>query len=368
MPMSLGEFELIERFFARAAGRRADVIVGIGDDAAVLRVPEGAELVAATDTLIAGVHFPVDTAPDAIGHKALAVNLSDLAAMGAEPAWAMLALTLPEADEAWLGEFARGFLALAGCHRMALVGGDTTRGPLSVTVQVLGWVPRGSALRRAGERPREHPPIPKKPGDTAPPPEGPWGERGEGCGGGRGGGVLCCAGAHPCDHLYVTGTLGDAALALEGLRGARRVPRAALAALRRRLDRPEPRIEAGLALRGVASAAIDVSDGLLADAGHLARAGGVGITVWPQALPRSADYRTASGGEEDWEAALSGGDDYELCFSVPPGREEALRALGCPVTRIGVVEAGSGVHCLRRDGSPLHPTQAGYTHFPGSQT
>lgn len=324
MPMSLGEFELIERFFARAAGRRADVIVGIGDDAAVLRVPEGAELVAATDTLIAGVHFPVDTAPDAIGHKALAVNLSDLAAMGTEPAWAMLALTLPEADEAWLGEFARGFLALAGHHRMALVGGDTTRGPLSVTVQVLGWVPRGSALRRAGAR--------------------------------------------PGDHLYVTGTLGDAALALEGLRGARRVPRAALAALRRRLDRPEPRIEAGLALRGVASAAIDVSDGLLADAGHLARAGGVGITVWPQALPRSADYRTASGGEEDWEAALSGGDDYELCFSVPPGREEALRALGCPVTRIGVVEAGSGVHCLRRDGSPLHPTQAGYTHFPGSQT
>lgn len=322
--MSLGEFELIERFFARAAGRRADVVAGIGDDAAVLRVPEGAELVAATDTLTAGVHFPVDTAPDAIGHKALAVNLSDLAAMGSEPAWAMLALTLPEADEAWLGEFARGFLALAGRHRVALVGGDTTRGPLSITVQALGWVPRGSALRRAG--------------------------------------------AHPGDHLYVTGTLGDAALALEGLRGTRRVPRAVLAALRRRLDRPEPRIGAGLALRGVASAAIDVSDGLLADAGHLARAGGVGITVWPQALPRSADYRTASNGEEDWEAALSGGDDYELCFSVPPGREEALRALGCPVTRIGVVEAGSGVRCLRRDGSPLHPTQVGYTHFPGART
>ncbi len=320
--MALDEFGLIERFFARGGAARADVVAGIGDDAALLRVPAGAELVAATDTLVAGVHFPADTAPEDIGHKALAVNLSDLAAMGAEPAWALLALTLPEADEEWLAAFARGFHALARRFGVALVGGDTTRGPLSITVQVLGRVPAGAALRRGGAR--------------------------------------------PGDRVYVTGTLGDAALALEGLRGERRLARAALAALRRRLDRPEPRVAAGLALRGVATAAIDVSDGLLADVAHLAAAGGVAVTLWPESLPRSPEYLRAAPSAADWGAALTGGDDYELCFTLVPGMESALETLDCPATAIGVVEAGSGVHCRLGDGSEVHPARPGYTHFSGS--
>lgn len=319
--MSLGEFELIQRYFAHSGAVRGDVAAGIGDDAAVLRVAEGRELVAATDTLVAGVHFPADTAPEAVGHKSLAVNLSDLAAMGAEPAWVLLALTLPEADEAWLAGFARGFLSLAGRQRVPLVGGDTTRGPLSVTVQALGTVPKGGAVRRAGAR--------------------------------------------PGDGLFVTGTLGDAALALEVLQGTRRIAGdSALAALRGRLDRPEPRVAAGLALRPAASAMIDVSDGLLADVGHLAEAGAVAITVWPEALPRSAEYRSAAPDTEDWGPALSGGDDYELCFTLPPGREGVLATLDCGATRIGVVETGAGVRCLRRDGSELPIARTGYTHFP----
>ncbi|HYQ72938.1 MAG TPA: thiamine-phosphate kinase, partial [Gammaproteobacteria bacterium] len=212
--MSETEFDIIRRYFTRQTVRHEAVLTGIGDDAAVLQVPKDRELLVCIDTLVAGVHFPPDTPAAAIGHKALAVNLSDLAAMGADPAWATLALTLPEPDPVWLEAFAGGFLALAGHHGVQLIGGDTTRGPLSVTVQAHGLAPPGQALRRTG--------------------------------------------AKPGDRIYVTGTLGDAGLAL-------RLPEAARTELRARLDYPEPRLEAGRRLRGLASAVIDISDGLLAD-------------------------------------------------------------------------------------------------------
>jgi thiamine-monophosphate kinase len=313
------EFTLIEQYFQRPLPGRADVVLGIGDDAALLRVPEGQELVVTVDTLVAGVHFPPDTAPESIGHKALAVNLSDLAAMGATPAWATLALTLPAADHDWLRAFAEGFFTLADAHAVRLVGGDTTRGPLSLTVQAMGWVPRGQALRRAGAR----------------------------------------AG----DAILVSGTLGDAALALRQLPTADPV-------LRARLERPQPRLAAGQALRDLASSAIDLSDGLLADLGHVATASGVAAELWVDALPRSARFRASLGGAEQpaWYALpLAGGDDYELCFTLPPTRLEAMRErmarLDLPVTQVGWIRAGQGITCHHEDGRDYRPAAAGYDHF-----
>ncbi|MGD8630613.1 MAG: thiamine-phosphate kinase, partial [Gammaproteobacteria bacterium] len=240
--MSETEFDIIGRYFRRQPVKRKDVLTGIGDDAAVLHLPVDRELLLCIDTLVAGVHFPAGTPAAAIGHKALAVNLSDLAAMGAEAAWATLALTLPEPDPVWLEAFSGGFFALAGRHRVQLVGGDTTRGPLTVTVQAHGFAPQGQALRRTGAR--------------------------------------------PGDRIYVTGTLGDAGLALH-LRDA------AAAELRVRLDYPEPRLDAGSLLRGLASAVIDISDGLLADLGHLLEDKGLGASLQVDGLPRSRAFIAA---------------------------------------------------------------------------
>jgi thiamine-monophosphate kinase len=316
MPES--EFSLIDQYFRRSGAERADVALGIGDDAALLRVPDGQELVVTVDTLVAGVHFPADTPPEAIGHKALAVNLSDLAAMGATPAWVTLALTLPAAEHDWLEAFAAGFFALAMTHEVQLVGGDTTRGPLSITVQAMGLVPAGRALRRAGAR------------------EG--------------------------DAILVTGCLGDAALALQ--QGA-----AAITELRARLDTPQPRVAAGQALRELASSAIDISDGLLADLGHIVRASAVGAELWVDALPRSEAFRHALDREQpDWHALpLTGGDDYELCVTLPPERIETARArlveLGQPFTEVGRIHAGRGIRCRHEDGREYQPTSRGYDHF-----
>jgi thiamine-monophosphate kinase len=320
--MALSEFELIRRFFDRpqAATGRDDVVLGIGDDAAVVTVPEDCDLVLCMDTLVAGVHFPEATSPEAIGHKALAVNLSDLAAMGAEPAWFTLSVTLPAADADWLAAFARGMFRLADHYRVQLIGGDVTRGPLSVTVQAHGLVPRGEALRRAG--------------------------------------------AAAGDRIYVTGTLGDAGMALR--QGVQAAP-----ALRQRLDFPSPRVEAGLALRGLASAVIDISDGLLADLGHLLEAGDPGAELQVDALPASAGFAAAAAtnGAENvhYDIALTAGDDYELCFTVPPDRcaEAESRLAGLPggCTVVGVIEAHPGIRCRRRDGSSWVPTGAGYQHF-----
>ncbi|MGB5339335.1 MAG: thiamine-phosphate kinase [Gammaproteobacteria bacterium] len=323
--MSTSEFDIIRQYFTRARAGRADVVLGIGDDAALLTVPPGAELVVGIDTLVAGVHFSTATAAAAIGHKALAVNLSDLAAMGAEPAWATLALTLPENDPVWLEQFADAFFALADRYAVQLVGGDTTQGPLTVTVQAHGFVSRGQAV--------------------------------------------CRRGAQPGDRVYVTGTLGDAGLALQ-------LGESAPASLQRRLDYPEPRIEAGLLMRKHASAAIDISDGLLADLGHLLAADALGAVVQVDALPRSADFVTAmqqSGAAQEarfHDLALSAGDDYELCITVPEPHcaalEASLGALSCGCTCIGSIEAAPGIVCYRDGGARYQPASTGYRHFSGA--
>lgn len=313
------EFELIERIRRRAAGRD-DVVLGIGDDAALLLPPPGMLLAVATDTLNIDVHFPGETAAADIGWKALAVNLSDLAAMGAQPAWATLSLSLPHADVAWVDAFLDGFLELAARHGLALVGGDTTRGPLSVCVTVHGFVAPDAALRRSGAR--------------------------------------------VGDDVWVSGTLGDAAAALVQWRAGG----AADAPLRARLDRPVPRVEAGLAIAaGIASAAIDVSDGLLADLGHVCDASGVGAEIDLATLPASAALASRFDAEARRAVQATGGDDYELCFTAPRAQRESVAALAArcatPMTRVGRIVAGEGARALLPDGRQWSAPRAGHVHF-----
>ena len=324
--MSDTEFDIIRRYFTRQDFNRSDVITGIGDDAALLQVPAGMALVVCMDTLVDGVHFPTGTPAAAIGHKALAVNLSDLAAMGAEPAWVTLSLTLPASGSHWLADFSQAFFKLADHYQVQLVGGDTTQGPLTVTVQAHGFVPDGLALRRQG--------------------------------------------AQAGDHIYVTGSLGDAGLALQ-LAGD------AGAELQHRLDYPEPRIAAGQALRGIASAAIDVSDGLLADLGHLLESEQLGAALSLDDLPRSTAFRErvqrcgADARTLSLDLPLSAGDDYELCFTVPGAAlqqlEVAQAQFSCACTYIGRVEETPGIRCYMADGEAYEPATAGYQHFGISQ-
>ena len=324
--MRNSEFDIIRRYFMRQSLKREDVITGIGDDAAVLKIPDGQELVVSMDTLVAGVHFPEETPAAAIGHKSLAVNLSDLAAMGATPAWVTLSLTLPENDSSWLDEFSRAFCVLADRYNVQLVGGDTTRGPLSVTAQAHGFVSNGTALKRKG--------------------------------------------AKPGDRIYVTGTLGDAGLALQ-------LQKNAPDTLQQKLDYPEPRIEAGHVLTGLASAAIDISDGLLADLGHLLEADGLGAMVQVEAMPRSAAFLSALRHTDSleqslyYELPLSAGDDYELCFTVPDessaAAEDRFSGLPCGCTQIGIIEEKGGIRCYLDDGTRYQPVTEGYQHFDGVQ-
>ncbi|KRD34119.1 thiamine-monophosphate kinase [Lysobacter sp. Root916] len=313
----MAEFDLIARIRQRVAARD-DVVLGIGDDAAVLRVPAGREVVVAMDTLNSGVHFPDETAPADIGWKALAVNLSDLAAMAAEPAWCTLSLSLPQADAGWLDGFLDGFLGLAAQHRVALVGGDTTRGPLSVCVTVHGLVEPGRALRRDGARV----------GDT----------------------------------VWVSGSLGDAAGALAQWRAGAAMD----AFLRERLNRPTPRLALLPALRH-AHAGIDVSDGLLADLGHVCAASGVGAQVDLPALPATEALRACFDDATRYRLQATGGDDYELCFTAPQGAREAILRdatdAGVAVTAIGRVVAGTGVSAFDAEGSPWQNARTGYDHF-----
>jgi len=316
--MALGEFELIARYFSRPVARR-DVLVGVGDDAALLEVPAGQVLAAATDTLVEGRHFLPDAPPESVGHQALAVNLSDLAAMGAEPAWTLLALSLPEPDTHWLEGFARGFHSLADRAGLTLVGGDTVRGPRVVTVQALGFVPAGLALRRDGAR--------------------------------------------PGDVLYASGSLGDAAAGLKLLRDGRRADNDS--PLVRRYRFAEPRLALGMALRSVASAAIDVSDGLLGDLGKLCDASGVGAILELEQLPLSPALLASFDATQAERFALGGGDDYELVFTVPKAAasntETSLGPIG-RITRIGEIVAGHGVRC-QRAGQTVEPGISGYDHF-----
>jgi thiamine-monophosphate kinase len=312
-----GEFDLISRIRARVASR-GDVVLGIGDDAALLSVPPGMQLVVTADTLNAGVHFPDDTTPADIGWKALAVNLSDLAAMGAKPAWCTLSLSLPHSDPRWVDGFIDGFLELASLHGVQLVGGDTTRGPLSIAVTAMGHVEAGHALRRDGAR--------------------------------------------VGDDIWVTGTPGDAAAALQSMFSGAAVERA----LRARLDRPTPRVEVGRALLGLASACVDVSDGLLADLGHVCARSGVCAQVELTRLPVSralARFRP----EVRWPWQASGGDDYELCFVASPQRAEQVRQaldfVGVAGARIGRIVAGQGVQALDAQGASWQAPRDGYDHF-----
>ena len=320
--MATAEFDLIARIRARVRLQQVqgrDVVLGIGDDAALLQVPNGMLLAAAMDTLNAGVHFPPGTPPADIGWKALAANLSDLAAMGALPAWCTLSLSMPEADADFVEAFLDGFLALAAEHDIALVGGDTTCGPLSVCVTAHGLVEPGEALRRDGAR--------------------------------------------VGDDVWVSGTLGDAAGALAQWEAGIDVD----PALRMRLDRPSPRIALGRGLRGLAHACIDVSDGLLADLGHVCVASGVGAQVDVDALPASVALREAFGIDRRRVMQAGGGDDYELCFSAAPGARMAVQAAatqaGEYVTRIGAVTAGSRVSACDANGIPWSAPTTGWVHF-----
>ena len=296
-------------------------VLGIGDDAAVLEVPADRQLVVCTDTLVSGVHFPAGTAPDAVGYKSLAVNLSDLAAMGATPAWFLLALTLPEDDPDWVDAFAHGLYRLASTAGIVLVGGDTTSGPLSVTVTAAGLVEKGAALQRAGAR--------------------------------------------PGDHVVVSGTPGRAAFALRQLKSGQ----AAAADARAALDFPIPRLELGAALRGCASACIDLSDGLAADLGHILERSGVGAEIDLGALP---DGLPAKLSEEDrWALQLAGGDDYELCFTVPADLESKLAGIafrtGVTLTTIGRITENAGLVLRTSGGAIFEPPKTGYQHFAGAE-
>jgi thiamine-monophosphate kinase len=320
--MPLSEFALIDRYFRNSGYKRPDVRLGIGDDAALLDSPAGCDLVAAIDTLVDGVHFPHGCPAASVGHRVLAVNLSDLAAMGARPAWALLALTLPNSDEAWLSEFAAGFSDLARSHDVALVGGDTTSGPLTATVQVLGHVPRGQALLRSGAR--------------------------------------------PGDHVFVSGTPGDAAAGLAVEQGRLQGAADTVTYLRKRFLFPTPRMALGKCLRGYASACIDVSDGLLGDVGKLAHASGCGVELAYQDIPLSEELVEAVGEERARELALTGGDDYELCFTVSPEQVEKLCKELPPgrwgYSRIGTMRAAPGA-VVANGGNVMEFSHSGYDHF-----
>ena len=334
----MGEFDLIARYFKRPT-RQA--VLGVGDDCALLAPAPGMQLAVSSDMLVEGRHFFPGTDPERLGHKVLAVNLSDLAACGARPMACTLALALPRLDTAWLDPFARGLLALADAHGCELVGGDTTQGPLNLCITVLGEVPAGQALLRSGAR--------------------------------------------VGDDLYVSGTLGDARWALEALQGNPALPKLApevLAAMRQRLEAPTPRVALGQALRGIAHSAIDVSDGLLGDVGHILRASGVGacidtsITVNLIAASARIDWATGqfdaknAALAQQWrhQCTLAGGDDYELAFTAPLSRRAAVQAAAqasaTPVTRIGRIEAAPGLRLIDAHGQPVAaPAQASFDHF-----
>ncbi|HEX7114517.1 MAG TPA: thiamine-phosphate kinase [Steroidobacter sp.] len=316
--MTLGEFDIIARYFA-GHDRGRDVLLGVGDDAAVLDVRVGHKLVVAMDTIVEGVHFPAEAAAEDIGYRALAVNLSDLAAMGAEPAWMTLSLSLPQPEEAWLSGFAAGLFEAAERHEVSLVGGDIVRGPLVATVQVAGWVEADAWLTRSG--------------------------------------------AKPGDMLMVSGVPGEAAGGLAAIQKAISNPEAT--ALRERFLRPQPRVSLGRRLRTIAHAAMDVSDGLIADLEKLCTASGCAARLDVGRLPQSAPMRKLFDERTCLECALTGGDDYELIFAVPPEQVAALTndaEADVPLTVIGQFVEGQGVQCLR-DGRPWRLERSGYDHF-----
>jgi len=317
-----GEFDLIRRFFMDATADRPDVVLGIGDDCALLQVPGDRLLAISSDTLVSGHHFTADVDPQALGYKALAVNLSDMAAMGAEPAWASLCITLPQADERWLKDFMCGFSELAACFDVQLVGGDTTRGPLSVSIAIQGFTDRQGGLRRDAAR--------------------------------------------VGDRIYVSGTLGDAGLALR-VRQGRYVPKGEMCTLDERLDRPQPRVALGRRLGKFSRCAIDISDGLGSDLMHICEQSGVGAMLNLDQLPLSLQVGRYVADTGDWSLPLSAGDDYELAFTLPAELQaEFEREAGSwdvPVTCVGTIEPGEGVRARLPDGRIIEEVTRGYEHF-----
>ena len=317
--MTIGEFELIDQYFTRPTSRAA---LGVGDDCALLVPGPGMQLAVSSDMLVEGRHFLSTVAPDRLGHKALAVNLSDLAACAAKPMAFSLALALPRVERDFLEGFSRGLLALADEHGCELVGGDTTRGPLTICITVFGEVPTGQALLRSG--------------------------------------------AGPGDELWVSGALGDARLALEAFRGTVALEAAAFESVRSAMERPQPRVALGIALRGIATSAIDVSDGLLGDLGHILRRSSVGATVQVDSLPRSGALGAQPMATQRL-CTLAGGDDYELVFSAPERASraiaEAAHSAGIAVTRIGRIEAASGLRLVDAGGRPVVNTFGSFDHF-----
>ena len=321
------EFDLIARYFTRPVKKAA---LGVGDDCAIINSSPGMQLAISSDMLVEGQHFFSDVSPYSLGHKALAVNLSDLAACGATPVGFTLALALPRVDEAWLQEFSSGLCALADAHGCELLGGDTTQGPLNICITVFGEVPRGRALLRSG--------------------------------------------AQVDDDIYVSGMLGDARLALDALQGKIELPREILAQARQRLELPTPRVALGTALRGVATSSIDISDGLVGDLGHILKASGVGaqidtnITMNLIAACTRIDWiKGQFNAEKQLQMVLSGGDDYELAFTCPPTARQAVQAVSVssqtPVTRIGVIQSQPGLRLVNGRGQPVDGQFASFNHF-----
>lgn len=321
------EFELIKHFFTEQAVKRKDVLLGIGDDCAVVSCTENQNIVVTTDTLVAGVHFPLGTSPKAIGHKAVAVNLSDIAAMGAKPSWISLAITLPEVNDGWLTEFCSGAFELCEYYNVQLIGGDTTQGPLSITITAQGLTPEGKYLSRSG--------------------------------------------AKPGDWLYVTGELGDAALALQHYKKQTLIESDIIDHVQRKLDYPKPRVLMGQTLREYASAAIDISDGLLADLGHICQASNVGANIVLDAIPFSDAIKRSQSFDDSVQLALNGGDDYELLFTVSEdnkvGMETALTHAGAIITCIGQINA-SQIISTTLNNKPVPIKSSGFQHFSSNKS
>lgn len=316
------EFDLIRNYFTEQVVKRKDVVLGIGDDCALVAPAQQQHIAITTDTLVAGVHFPESTEPRAIGHKAVAVNLSDLSAMGAEPAWLSLALTLPKIDKDWVAEFCAGVFELCEFYNVQLIGGDTTQGPLSITITAQGLIPVGKSIKRSSAK------------------AGDW--------------------------LYVTGELGDAALALLHLQGVESVDEVFKSNIFKQLDYPKPRVLAGQALRDYASSAIDISDGLISDLAHICEASKVGANINLETLPTSSIMNETVGKDKAIEIALTGGDDYELLFTVSEdnkvGMETALSNIGVSVTCIGQLNCGDKI-TTTLNGAQVHINSKGFEHF-----
>jgi thiamine-monophosphate kinase len=320
--MVSAEFDLIAKYFSQGFPQHTSVVLGVGDDAALCHVPEGMQLAITVDTLVSGVHFPVETSPEDIGYKALAVNLSDLAAMGAQPMWMTLALTCPDGNPTWVSRFTQGLRSLAEMAHVSLIGGDTTRGHLTITLQLMGFVPRHQAIKRQG--------------------------------------------AKAGDAIYVTGTLGDAGLGLAVVeKNIHSLPVKDQNYVVARLNRPTPRLQAGLKLREIASSMLDISDGLAGDLGHILRASHVGAVLELDSLPLSETLRTCIVSSYAQHLALHAGDDYELCFTVPPEKIAQLETLdlAVPITRVGTITDELGLQTIASSGHLQALTPRGYTHF-----